>query len=356
MVSRQTPSPLPPPALLAAIRRLPRHPKVEGHGPARQRQVRWVVGELLTLLQGHDEAQEVRAPTPTTLAEVFGAAFMDFYLSRADAGALRTRPLAQAGPGKSATRPSPLGAQRARRSVLRILAAAAGQDRPPLSLPDGMPRPAYVPDQEARKAISILFREVTSLPEPRRTAAATVGAQTASNDALLVRTALVAGLVYFHDLRLGEIAALDLDDIVLPDPWGRIRSEDSRSGIASLTYVPDPPGESGTYAAVTVELAPALIQIARIWMDHRERQVAYAANNGRTRALLVSVRWGHGKDGSRRPPGLPIHARSLTRGHTAALRRLNGLLAAREGHSPDWEPLDHRLGALRPHEATQQPR
>lgn len=325
--------------MLEDLRRLTGRLDQQHHGPARIRQVHWVIGELSAFLTQSPDAER----TPAALAEVFSEALLARYLACADAGMLRTRPapLASSERRRPTPRPSPLGAQRVRRSVLRLLATSAGLPRPLLPPPTQAARPPYVPDLQARKVLSLLFREVTSLPAPRRTAATSIGTRTASNHALLVRTALVAGLVYFHDLRLGEIAALRLDDLVLPDPLDRTTTGD-------LTYVPNPPGDSGTYAPVTVDLAPPLVEIARTWLFHRERQVAAADNDGRTRALLVSVRWGHGSDGSSRPPGLPITARSLTRAHTATMRRLNELMVGRAGEDPDWEPLDRRLGALRP--------
>lgn len=278
-------------------------------GTARVRQLRWVAGELARYETDHPAIN---------LARLLSPGYLNAYLEAADAGALRQR--------RKTGLPSPLGAQRARRVCLRMLAEAAHLPSPALAAPMGERNANWMPQADARRALSILLREARQ-PTARPA---------------LVRAALIGSLVHFHDLRVGEIAAIEMRDVRLP----------YRDEPASLTYIPDPPGGISQRAPVTLLLADQVVSMLDLWLPLRERFVAAAANTSpdgtsRTRTLLVSVHGNH-ENGVRRPPGLPLNAWGIQRAHARAIATLNSLLAERDGHDPAWQPLPRTLGALRP--------
>lgn len=301
-------------------------------GPARARQLAWVANELATYtltrpalprapidgpahsaVDGRVTGDGFARPVPD-LATLLSTEHLSDYLAAADIGLLRTRT-----PG--AARPSPLGTRRVRRTCLRMLTAWAQLPSPALPPADGPTRPLSTTTVEARRAVAVLTTEAKD-PAARP---------------LLVRTALVAALVHHHDLRVGEIAALKVEDLNLGP---------TADSPGTLTYVPDPPGEPGTYAPVAFFLDPSVWSLTLRWLSVRERLIE-AAGTARTSTLLVSVHGNHDGSGLRRPPGLPVHARGLTRAHVRAVERLSDILAARHAADPDWRPLPRTLGALR---------
>lgn len=277
--------------------------------PSRQRQIRWVVGELTTY---HDKvpAPSLTGATGGTglagLAGLFDTGYLHGYLAAADAGALRRR--------GATNRPSPAGAARIRRRVLEMLAAAAHLPAPHLDPVAPPPPRAKVTPVAAERAMRILLAEA-------RTPGAPPG---------LVRAVLVAALVHHHDLRTGEIAALTTADLT---PIGE---------VIQMTYRPAAPGV-GPGEPTTLTLAPVVAEMHDRWRTHRDALIPVP----RVHHLLVSVRGNH-HHGVRRPAGLPLQPRGLMRAHERVIANLNQTLHDRHGHDPDHTPLPRTLGELRP--------
>lgn len=272
-----------------------------GVSRSRQRQVRWVVGEL-TAYQEREAASSVPV--------LFSAAYLHGYLATADAGELRRR-------GAVGT-PSPPGAARTRRAVLALLARTAQVPEPDLDpVTPAAPR-AKVSPMAAERAMRVLLAEAR---DPDATGA-------------VVRAVLVATLVHHHDLRTGEIAALTTDDMTRVDtPTGE---------MVALTYQPAAPGV-GPGEPVDILLAPVVVEMLDRWLTHREALIPVP----RVHHLLVSVRGNH-DHGVRRPAGLPLQPRGVMRAHERTISDLNEVLFERYGHETDYAPLPRTLGELRP--------
>jgi hypothetical protein len=266
-------------------------------GPSRQRQLRWVVGEL-TAYQDWVRAASV--------AGLFSTAYLHGYLTTADEGHLRRR-------GPIGT-PSPPGAARIRRTCVEMLAAAAGVPAPDLdAITPAGPR-AKVTPMAAQRAMRVLLAEARDHSAPPG----------------VVRAVFVATLVHHHDLRTGEIAALTMNDIEPVDV------------VVRLTYQPAAPGV-GPGEPQSIVLEPVVAEMLDRWLVHREALIPVP----RVQHLLVSVKGNH-DNGAHRPAGLPLRPRGLMRAHERVIADLNETLFERYGHEPDYAPLPRTLGELRP--------
>jgi hypothetical protein len=267
----------------------------ERENSARSRQLRWLAGELATYQRAH--------PCPD-LASLLDETHLTTFLAAADAGAYRTR--------TKTDRPSPTGTQRTRRSCLRLIASAANLPVPTLPAATGHVRGNWTAPDEAKRALDALSFEAR---EPRARSS-------------VIRAAFVATLVHHHNLRVGEIAALRLDDY--------------NPELGTLIYVPDPPGDSASYAPASVVLADTTQPLAHLWLDRRE-----GIAQERAKSLLVSVHPNH-HNGVHRPAGLPVLARGLARSHERVVSLINDQMTMRHHSDPTWRPLPRTLGALRP--------
>ena len=275
---------------------------------ARQRQLHWVAGELSR--HWADSAAQLAADLP--LGVLLGPEAVRSYLVAADAGQLRSRVSRFDAPGTP--RPSSVASARTRRDCLALLTAAA--QLPALATDRPLP-PALHPHldpQQARRTIAALIA-----------AGLTPGAHPAST-----RAALVALLAHEHGLRTGEIAALTLADLTLPD-----RTDGGPSTVTWRTASP----AAGPGPLQTATLAPASAALLARWLTVRATLA-----QPRTRHLLVSVHGNHDGTGTRRPAGLQLHPRGLVRAHARAIAALNDAQLGAPGHTP----LPHTLGLLRP--------
>lgn len=288
---------------------------------SRQRQLRWIVGELSTY-QDTD-------PAPS-LSVLFSTDYLHGYLHAADAGKLRRR--------GALNTPSPPGAARARRACVEMLAAAAGVPAPDVGIvAAAKPRPKVSP-MAAERAMRILLAEA-------RDPGAYAG---------LVRAVFVATLVHHHDLRTGEIAALTMDDLTRlatsgpddqPDVQPDVQPDGQPGGwgeAVALTYQPAAPGV-GPSEPVDILLVPVVVEMLSRWLVHREALIPVP----RVQHLLVSVRGNH-DHGVHKPAGLPLRARGLMRAHERMISDLNETLFERYGREEGYAPLPRTLGELRP--------
>ncbi|MFI2751935.1 tyrosine-type recombinase/integrase [Cellulomonas sp. P22] len=271
----------------------------EGRSPARARQLVWVAGELSRFAAG-------RAPLPT-VPELLGTDLALQYLELASAGALRSRSAAT----QPSTQPSTPASNRVRRACLPLLARAAGLPEPEL---DRLPLPP-------------LATRVSAASTRRAGAELTTESRRGRSLPTWVRHALVVELIADTGMRVGELAALQVDDVDI--------------AARTVTYVPRPPAARGPQPERTVPLSPATVRAVQAWLPVRERLTELAP---RTSTLLVSVHGNHDGQGVRRPPGLALQPRGLARAHRRAVATLN----ARQ--HPAAELVPATLGLLRPAE------
>lgn len=264
----------------------------EGRSPARTRQLAWVAGELARFA--------AHSTPPPTLAELLGPEVGLQYLELAATGALRAR-----GGG---AQPSTAASNRTRRACLLLLARAAGAPEPEL---DRLPLPP-------------LASRVTAASARRAGADLATESMRGRRLPTWVRHALVVELIADTGMRVGELAALQVDDVDL--------------AAKTVTYTPRPPAARRALPPRTVELSPAALRAVQAWLPVRAQLTELTP---RTSALLVSVHGNHDGEGVRRPPGLPLQPRGLARAHRRAVATLNARRAAAE-------LLPGTLGLLRP--------
>lgn len=259
--------------------------------PARQRQLRWVAGEL------HRYALTL-ASTPT-LAQMFTPVHIQEYVHAAASGELKVR--------RRSVVHSP-AAVRVRLDCVRLLAAAGMFPDPQVQGAAWSAPASRIPERQAR---DVAAAAEDAIGRTRHPAAA-------------VRHALVLSLVADARLRVGELAALDVDDL------------DVING--QLTFTPRSPASTRPSEPVTVPVSARTVRLARRWLTERERLTVLAP---RSRALFVSVRGNHSGTGVHRPAGLPLQPRGLARAHHAAAALLND-------HQATEHLVPGTLGRLRP--------
>ncbi len=273
-----------------------------GRSPARARQLAWVAGELSRFAASRDSLP--------ALAELLGDDLAQEYLAAASTGALRARAAAAA--------PSTPASNRVRAACLPLLAASAGLPGPALDSVTLPPHTAPV--------------RIDAVSTRRTGADLTSESRRGRPQPTWVRHALVVELIADTGMRVGELAALRVEDVDL--------------AAQTVTYTPRPPSARLPQPERTVALSPAAVRAMREWLPVRERLTALTP---RTSALLVSVHGNHDGEGTRRPPGLPLQPRGLARAHRRAVAALNARRAAAE-------LVPATLGLLRPAErATSRP-
>ncbi|MGH8869613.1 MAG: tyrosine-type recombinase/integrase [Actinomycetes bacterium] len=282
-----------PPALATAVAA-----QEDRVSPARLRQLRWVAGEMSEAVAHVDPASR-----PSSAVSWFSPPFVEAYLALADAGHLRRR--------GGAGRPGNASSARVRRVCLRLLAGANESRMPPLPLPAvELPRERALP-YAVDAAVGRLLTRASSPSAP----------------AGLVRAAALTALASDTGMRVGELAALVVDDVDL--------------NRRTVTWVPRPQArraresEPPTTSPLQARTAAAL----RVWLEVRRELTVLVP---RSRALFVSVAGNHDGAGVRRPAGLPLRARGMQRAHDRAVVMLNGELTGTEGY-----PIPRVLGSLR---------
>ncbi|MYW06002.1 site-specific integrase [Streptomyces sp. SID3343] len=275
--------------------------------PARARQLRWVVGELRRALAQENFPVEARA----SLARLLSAAPITRYLQLAESGRLRSRAVAGSGTSTAAS-------MRVRMDCLEILARAG-------SVPVELPQRPAMPDLKTpvgARQRSLLHHWLAE------------NADRPGADAGRIRLFALVGVVLETGARAGELCALRLSDLGPDDETVRIvRRPQARSVNPAVVEVL--PLSGPTRAAL------------RRWLDVREELVRHV--QGTATAVWVSVRGNHAgvldaAGGSRRrPTGMPLMPRGLSRAYTRTVVQLNSDMIGR----PGWEPLPYRLEQLR---------
>lgn len=268
-----------------------------GRSMSRRRQLTWIGREISTFL-----ATPPRRPGPSPWRAVLSGILTEDYLVAADAGLLRSR--------SARVTASPESVRRVRRDCLRLLAAQAGLPPPPLSR---LPMPATHPAAPAGPA--------RQAQQHLRT-----GSRRTSSPGQL-RAAVVVALVRETGLRTGELAGV------------RVRDLDLDAG--TLSYQPRPQAGRSPRPPVTASLSPVNVRLLQAWLAVREQLTVQAP---RTKELLVSLAGNHDGFGVRRPAGLALQPRGLTRAHARHIAQVNADLLG----SPGYEPLPRTLGPLRP--------
>lgn len=264
--------------------------------PSRQRQLRWVAGELT-------QAMTVLDWYPTSPEELFAGDFLGQYLTAAEEGRFRQR-------AASRSEASAQASARVRRSCLTALATASGiaAQVVPATGSSTDPCPGADPVQ-IRRALDWWWAEACAPDAVSAT----------------VRAAAVAHLVTNHGLRTGELCTMTLDDLDLTT--GRLR------------YTPMPQASRTTHEPVWLELGERGISLLRIWLRHRGAATALTPH---ITSLWVTLAGNHLGDRVL-PAGLPLQPRGILRAHSSAVERLNAALAGTSG----WKPLSAILADLR---------
>lgn len=274
---------------------------------AREKQLRWVVGELGRAVgrDGMPKTAGVRLPV------LLGRQSLTAYLDLAQQGVLRQMPVEHPGRASAAS-------MQTRRHCLGILGDAAGVRVvvPVRHLPDLHRLHDTVPEGQQRE----LFRRLAGL------------AAAAPSSPLRGRLLAVVGVVLDTGARLGELCAMTVDD--LAEDLGTLRVARRPQNAAHMPPV-----------VGRVELSDATRIAVTHWLEFRRDLVALATG-GEVQALWVSVQSNHiDIDGFSvaRSAGLPLMPSGMLRAYGRGVRALNGDMAGQ----PGWSPLPTRLEQLR---------
>ena len=292
-----------------------------GRSAVRQRQLRWVAGELTRWWATDAPPQLSAAPAfpasdlhvaPAPLRALFSPTQIDTFLAVADQGHLRARTHRHDQPGHP--HPSSVASAQARRDALKLLTTAAGFPHP---MPPALP-PTVRPRLPGRTTLQVLsaLSQAALAPHAR------------PHD---TRAAVIVMLVVRHGLRTGELAALTLTDLTLP-------TSDGSGAPGTLRWTPCSP-HTGPGPLRTATLSPSEVTLLAAWLVHR----SWFAQP-RSRHLLLTLHAGHDGAGRTRPVGLALQPRGLVRAHARTIDQLNTTGAGQPGHTP----LPRSLGLLRP--------
>jgi len=274
---------------------------------ARARQLRWVAGEL-ALVRNHDDFPFREA---ATAAEFLQPGPISAYLDLASRGELRRR--AKAGSAQATN-----ASMRIRADCLKILGEHGGipvavADRP------GLPELRETVDGPSRSQLRDYLAK---------------RAEMAGAPAARVRLFALIGVELDTGARVGELAALKLDDLA--------------DDLSTVRVVRHPQARTVSAATEeTVKLSDGTRAALKAWLEVRETLVEPL--HGTAKALWVSVMPNHAGrlnvegEAIRRPPGMPLMPRGMQRAYTRAVVEANMNLAG----SPGWIPLPIRFEQLR---------
>jgi integrase len=305
MVHMSSPDGPPPPVLnrlTEVIETLCAQPSIS---EARARQLRWVGGELRRALNRDGFTYEERH----NLAALLRRDGTTRYLEMAAAGLLRRMPTQQP------TR-APASSMRIRMDCLGLIADAADV---PLELPE-------------RPGEPVLRPVVGSHPLALWRAYLKERANQRPNEPGRARSLAISGIIMDTGARLGELSRMTLPDL----------SQDR----TTITVERRPQSGIERIVREVLSLSPSTRAAVLHWLPHRAALITAA--EGSTDALWVSLcgnhRPGPGGQIIKRPPGMPLQSRGLSRAYARDISNLNLEMHAER---PGWEPLPRNLEQLR---------